>query len=125
MVAALGGPTDFIEHPELHLEAAPVVRPVFAIEAGRIGAIDTRSVGLAVVALGGGRTRPQDAIDKAVGFSELAELGEDVGGDRPIGFVHARSEEAAKAAGEVLSAAYHIGQGEAPLPPVLERIAGA
>ena len=32
-------------------------------------AIDTRRVGLAVVVLGGGRTRPQDAVDHAVGLT--------------------------------------------------------
>ena len=125
MVAALGGPADFVEHHQRYLAAAPVLKPVFASQAGRIVAVDTRAVGVAVVALGGGRTRPEDAIDHAVGFAELAEIGEEVGGDRPIGFVHARSEGAATAAAEALSAAYRIGEGHAALPPVLERIAGA
>jgi thymidine phosphorylase len=124
MVAALGGPADFVECHEHYLQVAPVQKPVFASEAGRIAAIDTRAVGLAVVALGGGRTRPQDAIDHAVGLTDLAQIGEEVAGDRPIGFVHARNEEAALAAAEALSAAYEIGEGHAPLPPVLERIAG-
>ncbi|MBX9875263.1 MAG: thymidine phosphorylase, partial [Beijerinckiaceae bacterium] len=63
MVAALGGPADLLEKPERHLARAPIVRPVFPAAAATVQAIDTRGVGLAVVALGGGRTRPQDAID--------------------------------------------------------------
>ncbi len=125
MVAVLGGPADFIERPGHYLPAAPVVKPVFAEHAGRVGTIDTRAVGLAVVALGGGRTRPQDAIDHAVGLTGLAELGAEVGPDRPLAFVHARSEAAAEAAAEGLRGAYRIGEGEAALPPVLERIGGS
>jgi thymidine phosphorylase len=125
MVAALGGPTDFMEHAGRYLPAAPVIRPVFAADIGPIGAIDTRAVGLGVVALGGGRTRPQDAIDHAVGFTELAALGEHMTANRPLGFVHARSEDAAEEAGAALRSAYWIGAGEEALAPVIERIAGA
>ena len=124
MVAALGGPADFMEHAGRYLPAAPVIRPVFAADIGPIGAIDTRAVGLGVVALGGGRTRPQDAIDHAVGFTELAALGEHMTANRPLGFVHARSEDAAEEAGAALRSAYWIGAGEEALAPVIERIAG-
>ena len=55
MVAALGGPADFLEKPEKHLKAAPVIRPVMADGTGTVTEIDTRAVGIAVVALGGGR----------------------------------------------------------------------
>ncbi|WP_454815735.1 thymidine phosphorylase [Labrys neptuniae] len=125
MVSVLGGPADFVEQPERYLPAAPVVKPVFAEQAGRVGSIDTRAVGLAVVALGGGRTRPQDAIDHAVGLTGLAELGAEVGPDRPLGFVRARSDAAAEAAAAGLRAAYRTGEGEEALPPVLERIGGS
>ncbi|MDQ0472421.1 thymidine phosphorylase [Labrys wisconsinensis] len=121
MVAALGGPADLLDRPDSHLQAAPVVRPVPAPAGGRIGAIDTRAVGLAVVALGGGRTRPQDPVDHAVGFTELAALGDTVDAQRPLALVHARSEAAADAATAALQAACSIGEAEA-LPPVLQRI---
>jgi thymidine phosphorylase len=63
MVVALGGPVDLMENPGTHLAKAPVVRPVFASEAGIVQAINTRAVGLAVVALGGGRQRDGDKIN--------------------------------------------------------------
>ena len=124
MVAALGGPADFIERPEKHLAAAPVVRAVPSPRAGIVGAIDTRAVGIAVVALGGGRARAEDRIDPAVGFTGLAGIGARVGGpDAPLAFVHARSEIAAGRAGATLAAAYDIGE-QAPTanPVVYERI---
>src|SRR5919202_7072133 len=98
MVAALGGPTDLLEPPDAHLPRAPVTRPAFPERAGTVAAIDTRAVGLAVVALGGGRTRPQDPVDHAVGLTELAGIGARVDGGRPLALVHAPPETAAAAA---------------------------
>jgi len=111
MIAALGGPTDLLEKPGRHLAAAPIVKPVFAGEAGKVEAIDTRAVGFAVVALGGGRVRPQDAIDHAVGIVDLAGLGDEAGPERPLGIVHARNEAGFAAAQARLQKAYRIGEG--------------
>jgi thymidine phosphorylase len=108
MVAALGGPTDLVEHPARHLDAAEVVVPVPPAGPGTVTGVDTRGVGLVVVALGGGRTRPQDPIDPAVGLTGLAELGDAVGPDRPLGTVHARTQAAADSAADALRAAYTV-----------------
>lgn len=112
MVAALGGPADLLERPERHLARAPLVRPVHAEAAGRVAAIDTRGVGLAVVALGGGRMRAEDAIDPAVGITALAGLGEEISPERPLGLVHARDEAGFAQAQERLRRAYRISPDE-------------
>ncbi len=111
MIVALGGPADLLEKPERHLARAPLVRPVFPAAAATVQAIDTRGVGLAVVALGGGRTRPQDAIDHGVGIVDLAGLGEGVGPNRPLGIVHARDEAGYAMAERRLREAYRLGDG--------------
>jgi thymidine phosphorylase len=98
MVRALGGPGDLLEHPARHLTAAPLRRPVELGAAGVVSAIDVRALGVAVVALGGGRQRPTDPIDHAVGLTEVKGLGEPVGPEQPFAIVHARSEAAAAAA---------------------------
>jgi thymidine phosphorylase len=123
MVAGLGGPADFVEHPAKYLKAAPVVRPVTAARDGIVTAIDTRAIGIAVVELGGGRLRAADAIDHSVGFTKLAGLGAKVGKDAPLAMVHARNEATAARAEQSLRAAYHIGD-TAPPPGkvVYERI---
>ena len=111
MVTALGGPEDLVEFPGRHLERADVEVAVTPEGAGRVSAIDTRAVGLAVVTLGGGRTRPQDPVDPAVGLTALAEIGADVGGDdgdRPLAIVHARTAEQAALAADQLRAAYTV-----------------
>ncbi|MGH2848682.1 MAG: thymidine phosphorylase, partial [Thermoleophilaceae bacterium] len=127
MVAELGGPSDLLEAPDGHLPAAPVTRAVEPNEAGAVASIDVRAVGLAVVALGGGRTRESDPVDHTVGLTEVAAPGERVGpGERPLALVHARDEEAAGRAVEELREAFSLGEaargaGEAAPPdPVLE-----
>lgn len=112
MVEALGGPLDLAEHPWQHLPQAAVVRPVFAEGEGLVQGIDTRAIGLAVIALGGGRRRPEDAIDTSVGVSELALPGENVGADRPLAMVHARDAASAEEAARLLRTAYRLGTAE-------------
>ena len=89
-------------------------------------AIDVRAIGLAVVELGGGRARAADAIDHAVGLDDLAPLGAEVGPDRPLARIHARTPQAAEAAARRLRAAYRLGEAApAAADPVVERIAPA
>ncbi|WP_181701431.1 thymidine phosphorylase [Chthonobacter albigriseus] len=122
MVAALGGPIDLVGKPEKHLAAAPVVRAVHPATAGTVSAIDTRAIGVAVVGLGGGRTRAADPIDPSVGFSLLAGLGETVDGERPLGMVHAANEGDAERAAAALQAAYQLGAAGHRGPVVIERV---
>ena len=123
MVAALGGPKKFIDDPWSHMERASVVLPVLPTRSGTVSRIDTRGVGLAVVSLGGGRTRPQDPVDHAVGLTSLATVGDAVGPDHPLALVHARTRAAAEAAAAAVRAAYRVGgRPVAAASPVLERI---
>ena len=71
MVAALGGPADLVERPEQHLPRAAVVRPVGAAAAASSRAIDVRAIGLAILALGGGRRRVEDASIYGVGLADM------------------------------------------------------
>jgi thymidine phosphorylase len=119
MVAALGGPTDLVERPEKYLAAAPIVRPILAPRTGSVAKIATRAVGIAVLELGGGRSDPKAAIDPAVGFSDLAELGQAVGPDRPLAIMHARDEASAARAAATLSAAFELA--DAPAPGAADR----
>ena len=124
MVSGLGGPADLVENPGKHLEAAPLVRPVPAPRGGFISAVKCRELGLAVVSLGGGRRRPQDSIDFAVGFTEYAELGAKVEAGQPLAMVHARTEsQVAQAIAEV-QAAYVIGEQSQDIPPAVYRPVG-
>jgi len=123
MVASLGGPHDFIEQAARHLPVAPIVRPVPPRIAGILVALDARQVGFAVLGLGGGRNAPADPIHYDVGLDRCAHIGDAVGPDRPLAFVHARTEAAAERAIAMLQAAAVIG-GITPAerPLILERL---
>jgi thymidine phosphorylase len=122
MVRELGGPAEILEAPDSHLAKAAVTVEAEPDEAGTVTAVNVRAVGLAVVALGGGRTREDEPVDHSVGLTEVAAPGEEVApGGRPLAVVHAKDDESARRATEALREAYTIGDG-APeaAPPVLE-----
>ncbi|HEV7815921.1 MAG TPA: thymidine phosphorylase [Janthinobacterium sp.] len=121
MVAALGGPAGLVERPDVHLEKAPVVVAAPALASGFAVASDCRGLGLAVVSLGGGRRRPSDAIDFAVGLTDLVALGTAVEAGQPLALVHARTEAAAQQAVREIQAAYAIGAAAAAANPVVYR----
>ncbi len=123
MVVALGGPAQLVDAPEKFLPAASVIRAVMPERAGFVREIDTRSIGLAVIELGGGRRVASDTIDYSVGFEELAGLGEEVGTGHPLAIVHARNEADADRAAAALRAAYRIGDaGPVTRGTVYERV---
>jgi len=123
MVAALGGPADFVENMDRYLQPAPIVRDVFAEGQGKVAAIDTKGVGMAVVALGGGRTMPTDSIDHTVGFDRLAGLGARVDASTPIARIHARDEASAEDAISRLKSAYRLGDTAPSYPLIAESVA--
>ena len=117
MVAASGGPSDFVEHHARHLPRAPVVMAAEVEADAWVDAVQTRSVGLAALALGGGRTHPGQTIDHSVGFSEVAGPGDQVGPGRPLALVHARTEADAVEAVTVLRSAFGLATAPPALPP--------
>ncbi|MHA6689857.1 thymidine phosphorylase [Devosia sp. A449] len=125
MVAALGGPSDFIANMDRYLAPAPIIRDVFATGQGAVSAIDTRSVGMAVVILGGGRTTPTDSIDHTVGFDRLLGLGAAADAHTPIARIHARDEASAAEAEARLKSAYQLGDRATPHPLIAGAISPA
>ncbi len=121
MVAALGGPTNFIEKSAELLPSAPVCRPVPAATAGYLTACDTRAVGLAVIELGGGRRRVEDSVDPAVGVAGILSRGQAVSAGDPIAVVHAADAAGADTAVALLQKAFVIGQTEPEASPVVQR----
>jgi thymidine phosphorylase len=108
-----------MDDPDAHLAKAPIVVPVPALESGYAYATDCRGLGLAVVGLGGGRIRPQDPIDFAVGLTDLVELGTKVEAGQPLALVHARTQDAAERAVREVQAAYRIAQERPAAQPMI------
>ncbi|MBX9348250.1 thymidine phosphorylase [Chromobacterium vaccinii] len=125
MVTALGGPGDFMEHYDRHLAPAPIVRPVYADRAGYVGAMDTRGIGMAVCALGGGRRLATDVLDFRVGLSQFVELGQNIGKDTPLMMIHAADEASFEDAARRVKAAIRVDEAApSELPLVYQIIRG-
>ncbi len=118
MVAALGGPLDFVDRFPDRLPAAPVIVPVPVPRRGHVGAVDGRALGEVVVRLGGGRLVGTDRINPSVGLSGLAMIGEEVEPGETLALVHAPDEARADRAVAAVLAAYKITE-EAPEEPPL------
>ena len=121
MVAAQGGPADFVERWPDRLPSAPVMREVPCPGAGFVAAVNGEALGLAVVRLGGGRQREGDRINPSVGLSDLAGIGEEASRDLPLAMVHAATEAEAEAAVRAVQAAYVIVSEVPDEPPLIHK----
>jgi thymidine phosphorylase len=125
MVAELGGPADFIEKSRHYLLKAKVERAVSAPKGGYVAGVATREIGLAVVMLGGGRTRPEDSVDHSVGITRLLPVGAEVKAGEALALVHARSEADAEQAAAAIQSAYTLGETKPPMQKAIIRRIGA
>ena len=123
MVHGLGGPADLLENPDRHLVKAPVTLEVKSDSAGFVSQMNTRDLGLAVVALGGGRSRVEDTIDHSVGLVFQATLGDRIEPGQPLVTIHAKDQSSAETAARAIAAHIQIAA-DAPKksPAVLEVI---
>lgn len=119
MIAALGGPVRFVEDWRRFLPEATVVRQVSAQSGGIVRHIDAEALGLAVVALGGGRVHEGDRVDPAVGLSDVVRLGAQVAEGQPLAVVHASRPMQADRAVAAVRAAITLGEGDVPARDLL------
>lgn len=122
MVAALGGPPDMADDWHTHLPKASVVAPVPALVSGHVAAINGEALGLAVVALGGGRRVETDKINPAVGLSDMIALGTQVDVGATLCNVHAATDADAAVAVQTVQAAIMVGGPVMCGPLIIERI---
>ena len=123
MVSSVGGPVQFVENWRRFLPEATVIREVHAPSDGYITQMDGEALGLAVVALGGGRQVESDVVDASVGFSDVVRLGDRVTKGQPLLRIHAAREDAAQRAAQTVLRAISIGATAPDIPPLVhERI---
>ena len=92
MVYALGGPIDFLEKYNSHLQFSSYVGEIKADKAGSIHSIETRKLGMILIELGGGRKQVDDKINYTVGYENVMSVGEDVDTTTPLLKVHTSSQ---------------------------------
>lgn len=95
LVEAQGGDSRILTNFS-RFHPAAIQRSVIAGRDGIVTRLDAAAVGQASLELGAGRTKSEDSVDFAVGFSDLAKVGELVTADQPVAVIHARREDDAQ-----------------------------
>ncbi len=93
---------------------------------GFVARIECRQVGVASVALGGGRERKEDSIDPAVGLVVHRKIGDAVASDEPLCTLHYNSDARLDEARRLIEQSYSI-EPRAPSArgPLVHRVIGA
>ena len=105
----LGAPTDFIEKYQSYLPKANYIQEVYPESEGIVESMDAIAIGMAVVALGGGRVRPGDKINHSVGLENIVNLGTKVDKKTPLVTIHAKDEDSFNEAKKRVLKAIKIG----------------
>ncbi|MCW5590413.1 MAG: thymidine phosphorylase [Legionellales bacterium] len=119
MIHLLGGPHDLLEKPRHYLPEAPLIKPVYPISSGFIHNIDARAYGIILAHLGGMANSTSDAIDYAVGLSDVKGLGEFVDSHVPLALIHARNEQDLVLAQSLLQNAIALSATKPEITPVI------
>ena len=119
MAISLGANKNILENYENKLPTAKYIKPIFANKEGYISKIDTRSVGLGVIMLGGGRTNPDEQINYTTGFTSFCQIGDKVDTKTPLCFIHAENEEKIKEVSELIYQAIKITDKKPRITPVI------
>ncbi len=116
IVEAHGGRLDW-QRDDCGLRVAPCRASVRAPARGWLAAVDGYEVGMAVVALGGGRQRKSDAIDSSVGLRWHTRIGDEVDADAVVADVHADDVGRAEAAARRIARALGWSASRVAAPP--------
>ena len=123
VIAAQGGNPGVLEDPSV-LPQAKEVEVYNAPRTGVVTQVEPRTIGRAVVAMGGGRLKVDDIVDPTVGFVITVKPGDKVLAGEPIASVFARDPNGIKLGFEALGRSIGIGDklAEKPLPLISHRI---
>ncbi len=121
LVVNQGGDITFIEDLE-KFEKAKYILPIISDKSGYVKVLEAERIGRESVALGAGRIRKEDSIDKSVGFILNKKIGSKVERGCILGYVHANDEEKGKLAIEEVKKAYEIVEEKVDMPKYILEI---
>ncbi len=126
LIEAQGGNPRVVEDPAV-LPQALAVEVYAAAATGVVVRIEPRTVGRAIVAMGGGRLQVEDSVDPTVGFVISIKPGDKVLAGEPIASVYARDASGVELGCQALGRAIVIADRltEKPLPLVSHRVTKA
>ncbi|MBX3174692.1 MAG: thymidine phosphorylase [Gemmatimonadaceae bacterium] len=110
LVQAQGGHPGVVDNPVAILPHAPIRERVEAAREGIVQRVEPRTIGRAIIALGGGRLRVEDDVDPAVGIVLHVRPGMRLTRGQPVATIHARDLPGRQAAEEALRQAVVMGE---------------
>ena len=122
IIEAQGGNPAVVEDPALLPQAAEC--EIFrAPRRGFVARVEPKTIGRAIVEMGGGRTRVDEATDPTVGFVISARPGDWVEAGEPLATIFARDRAGVASGRQALRAALVIGdEAEPPLALISHRV---
>jgi pyrimidine-nucleoside phosphorylase len=126
IIEAQGGNPKAVEDPSV-LPQALAVEVYAAPRTGVVQRVEPRTIGRAIIALGGGRRTVDDPVDPTVGFVITVKPGDKVLEGEPIASVFAKDADGVRIGFEALAEAIVVGDKltEKPLPLVSHRVTRA
>jgi pyrimidine-nucleoside phosphorylase len=119
-----GGDPRVCDDPDLLLDKNLAQLPIKATATGYISEVDTFAVGIAIVEVGGGRTRAEDKIDPAVGLLCEVRVGDQVRDGQALGVLYCRNNSHAERAHTKILDAIKIRPERYPAPKLIKEIIG-
>jgi pyrimidine-nucleoside phosphorylase len=122
IIEAQGGNPAVVDDPAL-MPQAEAIELFRASRRGFVAQIEPRAVGRGIIALGGGRTTMEGAVDPGVGLVITVKPGDWVEAGEAIASVFARDESGLRAGAAALREAIRIGdEASPPLPLISHRV---
>lgn len=118
-VAAQGGDTKYIDHPEL-FEQADIIEEIRSEQDGFVGSIDAQEMGICSLILGGGRETKESVIDPTVGLVFSKKVADPVKKGDVLATIYGNDEEKVKQSVLHFKENYHIIE-EKPTKPIMIR----
>ena len=104
-----GGSCEVCDAPEDLFDKDTIEFEIKSNKPGFISEIDTSAIGEAIVRIGGGRTKAEDAIDHNVSYACEKKIGDEVRENDVLGILSCRNEDQFHTVREKLLNAYKIG----------------
>lgn len=117
-----GGDASVCDGPEKLIDPSIQTIDIVAESDGFVTEIDTLAIGNAICNLGGGRTKADDKIDRAVGFSSEVKIGSEVRKGDPLFTLHLRNESQAGPIADKLTQAFAIADEKPHQLPLIHQV---
>ena len=124
IIEAQGGNPGVVDDPAV-LPQASALEIFHATRGGVVASVEPRAIGRGLIALGGGRTKMEDAVDPSAGFVISVKPGDTVEENEPLATVFARDRATVDAGLAALGSAIVIAdQAAQPLKLISHRVSG-